>query len=166
MLRKKHRPSASSDRAIHSRTNPLQLVGLARRRNTSGKSEHLGSRTCGQAAGTRYRRKASRVVTRSTSFTGWRQHAALASSLSLVDRLRGRRGNTKMRQRCQRPRSKRISLSRKSRDGSPGATNPFEKRRSGQSELGRRETSGSSSREWRKPLREKRTENAGWRLER
>lgn len=124
MLRKKHRPSASSDRAIHSRTNPLQLVGHARRRNTSGKSEQLGSRTCRQAAGTRYRRKASRVVTQSTSFTGWRQHAALASSLPSVDRLRGRRGNTKMRQRCQRPRSKRISFLERTGTAVPGRQTP------------------------------------------
>jgi hypothetical protein len=53
--------------------------------------EQQGSMTRWTAASRDYRRKALGLVTRSTSFTGWRQYASLGLGVKLVDRLRGRR---------------------------------------------------------------------------
>jgi len=129
--------------------------------------EQPGSMTSWIAASRDYRRKALGLVMRPTSFTGWRQYASLGLGVELVDRLRGRRerhdGATQV------PEAKietYFAISKHAGTSSPGAINPIEKRRSGRSELGRRETSGSSSQEWRKPKPEARTENAGWRLDR
>jgi len=92
---------------------------------------------------------------------------SLGLDVRLVDRLRGRREDHGVATGVSEAKIETyFALSKHAGTFSPGATNPIEKRRSGRSELGRRETSGSSSRERRKPEREERTENAGWRLDR
>jgi hypothetical protein len=158
-------PSASSDRAIFHRTNPLQLVGLRRRRNpfegATGIDDVLGS--CRHALP----KEGTSGCYAADILHGMAVARSLGLGVWLVDRLRGRRENDDVATEVSEAKIETYFASSKHAGTSrPGAINPVEKRRSGRSELGRRETSGSSSREWRKPEREERTENAGWRLDR
>jgi hypothetical protein len=165
-MRRKTWPSASSDRAIFHRTNPLQLVGLTRRRNPPG--EQPGSMTGWIApAGATEGRHLGLLRRRHPSRDGGstqprpRREARRSSERAARETRSGDRGVRGQDRNVFR-------FFETCRNVSSGAITPIEKRRSGRSELGRRETSGSSSREWpllldgRNTRREPRTRVGDW----
>jgi hypothetical protein len=157
-------PSASSDRAIPSSDQPTPIGGAHAAEKSS--NEQPGSMTCSIA-------RACATEGRHFGLLRRRHPSRGGGSTQPRPRCEARRSSERAAREPRRgDRSARgqdrnvFRFLETCRDVSPGATNPIEKRRSGRSELGRRETSGSSSREWRKPELETRTENAGWRLDR
>jgi hypothetical protein len=159
----RRRPSASSDRAMFQSDQPTPIGG-AHRMIPDG--EQPGSMTCSIA-------RACATEGRHFGLLRRRHPSRGGGSTQPRPRCEARRSSERAAREPRRgDRSARgqdrnvFRFLETCRDVSPGATNPIEKRRSGRSELGRRETSGSSSREWRKPELETRTENAGWRLDR
>jgi len=138
------RPSASSDRAMIPRTNPSNWWG-------SPEELRMASRwdrgRAGQlpACGTEGRSLGSLcevvILHGGAGCTRlWLRHSG--SRLSE----RRARDNGAATKRSEAKIETYFALSRHAGTSSPGATNPIEKRRSGRSELGRRETSGSFSR--------------------